>query len=123
MIFNNTDLQGYLSAESNSFSTSTDLGALTAKKTITYYTGAGGDTFTLPLASTFGSLMQIIKNMGTGSLTVAAASNDLFYGDLTHVPAAHTSLTLAAGDAVALLGNGTYLLRIGSLICSGAAPV
>lgn len=61
------------------------------------YTGAGGNTFTLPAATTAGRTYKI-KNVGAGSLTVARAGSDTIDGA--------TSLTLLTKESKMLIANG-----------------
>ena len=119
MFFDDLDIQGYLSIEAASFSSSTDLGAVSAKRVIYYYTGTGGHTFTLPAASGFGTGMQIIKNLSSGNLTVAAAANDMWFGGGS---GAVSSVVLNPGYAIGVLGNGTYLYRIMYFAPVNSAP-
>lgn len=61
---------------------------------VNVYTGAGGNTFTLPALATHPGKIIFVKNAGGGSLTVARAGADQIY-DTSLV----TSITLAAGSA------------------------
>lgn len=68
------------------------------------YTGTGGHTFTLPtIASAATGQMYYIKNRGSGNLSVASGTGSQIY-----TSSAQASITLAAGDAVTLISDGTY---------------
>lgn len=67
------------------------------------YTGSTPATWTMPSISLLIGKQFILKNRGSGIVTINAAGSDNFY---TTVPIA--SLTLSPGDSYSLLDDGTY---------------
>ena len=66
------------------------------------YTGTGSNTITLPAANAYGAgktPIMVIRHAGTGGLTVSRAGTDTIDGG--------TTITLAAGQGVMLLSDGT----------------
>lgn len=67
------------------------------------YTGAGGNTWTMPALSTHPGKVYFIKNIGGGNLTVQRAGSDQLYNT-----SAVNSITVAAGADVIIVGGSTY---------------
>lgn len=70
---------------------------------VNVYTGAGGNTFTLPLLATHPGKVLFIKNAGGGNLTVSRAGSDNIY-DTSSV----TSITIAAGAARMFMAGSAF---------------
>jgi len=68
------------------------------------YTGTGGHTFTLHTAVGYKNNKTVIKNNGSGNLTVDANSTETIDGSLT--------IVIAAGDSRTLVSDGSNLLII-----------
>lgn len=69
--------------------------------TVAIYTGSGGNTFTLPAANATGSgLLIVVKNRGSGTLSVSRAGSDTIDGSAS-------ALTLNPADGVILYSDGT----------------
>lgn len=69
---------------------------------LVFYTGAGGATFTLIAASTNTGAEFIIKNRGTGDLTVSAAGVGGFF-----TTSVVNTITLVAGESIHIISDGT----------------
>lgn len=67
------------------------------------YTGAGGGTFTLPAVSGNTGRVFVVKNRGTGALTVARSGSDEIF-TTTNV----SSFSLAVGLGATFICDGTY---------------
>lgn len=70
---------------------------------IVVYTGAGGNTFTLPALATHPGKTYFIKNAGGGNLTLARSGSDNIY-DVSSV----TSITISAGNAVIVSAGSSF---------------
>lgn len=67
------------------------------------YTGTGGHTFTLPAVSASTSRVFLIKNRGTGTLTIGRTGADELFTTV-----AATSFSLVAGEGAMVVCDGTY---------------
>lgn len=67
------------------------------------YTGAGSQSFTLPAASSNVDRLYLIKNRGTGTLTLACTGADEIF-TTTNV----STFSLRAGEAAIVVCDGTY---------------
>jgi lysophospholipase L1-like esterase len=67
------------------------------------YTGAGGDTWTLPTLSEHPGKVYFIKNAGSGNLTVQRSGSDNLY-DTSSV----TSITIAAGASRMIIAGSSF---------------
>jgi hypothetical protein len=85
-----------LSTAFNSYSASQ---TLTGDNSTVVYSGTGGHTFTMPLANVAAGLAISIKHAGSGTLTLARQSSNVFDGSAT-------SVTLNPGDSITLTSNG-----------------
>lgn len=70
---------------------------------VVIYTGAGGNTFTLPSLATHPGKTYFIKNAGGGNLTLTRGGSDNIY-DTSSV----TSITIAAGGAVIVSAGSSF---------------
>lgn len=70
---------------------------------VNVYTGAGGNTWTLPALATHPGKFIFIKNAGGGNLTVQRAGSDNIY-DTSSV----TSITIAAGVARVFMAGSSF---------------
>lgn len=70
---------------------------------VNIYTGAGGNTFTLPSLAAHPGKMLYVKNAGGGNLTVARGGSDNIY-DTSSV----TSITVAAGASRIFLAGSSF---------------
>lgn len=77
--------------------------ALATASGVVIYTGAGGNTFTLPALATHPGKIILIKNAGGGNLTVQRAGADNLYDT-----ASVTSVTVAAGASVKLAAGTAF---------------
>lgn len=71
------------------------------------YTGAGGDTFTLPAVAGNAGLSFVIKNRGSGALSVASNAGSQIYDT-----SAQAAINVAAGASVTVINDGTYYLVV-----------
>lgn len=67
------------------------------------YTGTGGNTITLPDAATLSGGEYIIKNRGTGTLTISAPT-----GAGLFTTTAASSISLLAGESIHIISDGQY---------------
>lgn len=67
------------------------------------YTGAGGQTFTLPAVASNVNRVFVIKNRGTGNLTLAAGGSDQLFSTTNA-----SSFVLVPGVAATVICDGTY---------------
>jgi hypothetical protein len=95
----NTSLLQTVAFGLNEQSTSTTLG----DGSNVIYTGAGGDTFTLPSLATHPGKTYLIKNASSGNLTVTRSGSDNIY-DTSSV----TSITIAAGASRILVAGSSF---------------
>lgn len=75
---------------------------------VNIYTGAGGNTWTLPSLATHPGKFIFIKNAGGGNLTVQRAGSDNIYNT-----SSVTSITVAAGADVVLAAGSSFWYVIG----------
>jgi len=75
---------------------------------VNIYTGAGGNTWTLPALDTHPGKFLFIKNAGGGNLTVQRAGSDNIYNT-----SSVTSITVAAGADVVLAAGSSFWYVIG----------
>lgn len=67
------------------------------------YTGTGGDTWTLPSLTKWPGKLYLIKNAGSGSLTIQRSGSDNIYNT-----SSVTSITVAAGAAIILVAGSNF---------------
>lgn len=67
------------------------------------YTGTGGHTFTLPAISASTSRVFLIKNRGTGTLTIGRTGADELFTTV-----AATSFSLVPGEGAMVVCDGSY---------------
>lgn len=69
------------------------------------YTGAGGNTWTLPSLAVHPGKVYLVKNIGGGNLTIQRAGSDNIY-----TTSSVTSFTVAAGAAVIITAGSSFWL-------------
>jgi hypothetical protein len=80
--------------------------ALTSDRASTYVWTGGAGTLTLPLAATLGdNWFMLVRNGGSGTLTVQTTSSELFNGS--------TSVILQVGDSCFICCSGTAFYSVG----------
>ena len=80
--------------------------ALTSDRASTYVWTGGAGTLTLPLAATLGNnWFMLVRNGGSGTLTVQTTSSELFNGS--------TSVILQVGDSCFICCSGTAFFSVG----------
>ena len=85
---------------------SSDYTALTSDRASTYVWTGGAGTLTLPLAATLGNnWFMLVRNGGSGTLTVQTTSSELFNGS--------TSVILQVGDSCFICCSGTAFFSVG----------
>jgi len=85
---------------------SSDYTALTSDRASTYVWTGGAGTLTLPLAATLGNnWFMLVRNGGSGTLTVQTTSSQLFNGS--------TSVILQVGDSCFICCSGTAFFSVG----------
>ena len=85
---------------------SSDYTVLTSDRASTYVWTGGAGTLTLPLAATLGdNWFMLVRNGGSGTLTVQTTSSQLFNGS--------TSVILQVGDSCFICCSGTAFYSVG----------
>jgi hypothetical protein len=103
----NATLAGNLTTQAGRIvkvATDADDHTFTTSEHVIVYTGTGTHVFTLPAVTGTAGTVYKAKNRGSGSITLVttAAANELF------IAAATNTTTLAVGDAVEVISDGTY---------------
>lgn len=77
--------------------------SVTATDCVVNYTGGGSQAFTLPAAASHTGRLYVLKNRGSGTLTVNVTSSGQLWTD-----SIVTSRDLLVGECLTVISDGTY---------------